>query len=159
MPHRDTSVQYHRTNMRLYIQPGLTLNATQGHKHPIDIELTLRLEHKLYRSMPIIYRYNLSLYNSTRTQVLFQDKFDSMLQAQSHKLSMSIRNQLESMLKQLARSTLVLCKQIIKYNRWQQRNGSIIHDVTSVKYNNENEIFSHTTQKIPLFYNKISSLF
>ena len=25
-------------------------------------------------------------------------------------------------------------EQIIKYNRWQQRNGPIIHDVTSVKY-------------------------
>ena len=26
-------------------------------------------------------------------------------------------------------------KQIINYSRWQQRNGPIIHDVTSVKYN------------------------
>ena len=25
---------------------------------------------------------------------------------------------------------------------WQQRNGIIIHDVTSVKYDKENEIFS-----------------
>ena len=33
-------------------------------------------------------------------------------------------------------------KQIIKYNRWQQRNRPIIHDVPSVKYNKENEIFS-----------------
>ena len=28
-------------------------------------------------------------------------------------------------------------------NRWQQRYGPIIHDVTSVKYNKENEIFSY----------------
>ena len=61
MPQRDTSVQYHRKNLRLYIQPwtdskchpgtqassdiglklrlyiqpGPALNTTQGHKHPI----------------------------------------------------------------------------------------------------------------------------
>ena len=40
-------------------------------------------------------------------------------------------------------------KQIIKYNRWQQRNGPIIHDVTSVKYNNENKIFSHQLTCFP----------
>ena len=34
-------------------------------------------------------------------------------------------------------------KQIIKYNRWQQRNGLTIPDVTSVKYNKENEICCH----------------
>ena len=38
MPHRDTSIQYLRTNLRLYIQPGHVLNATQGHKHPITQE-------------------------------------------------------------------------------------------------------------------------
>ena len=26
---------------------------------------------------------------------------------------------------------------------WQQRNAPIIHDVTNVKYNKKNEIFSH----------------
>ena len=31
----------------------------------------------------------------------------------------------------------------IKYKRWQQRNGPMIYDVTSVQYNKENEIFSH----------------
>ena len=31
----------------------------------------------------------------------------------------------------------------MKYNRWQQRNGPIIHNVTNVKYNKENEVFSH----------------
>ena len=38
---------------------------------------------------------------------------------------------------------VVNLKEMIKYNRWQQRNGPILHDVTSVKYNKENEIFSH----------------
>ena len=33
--------------------------------------------------------------------------------------------------------------QIIKYNRWQQRNVPIIHDVVSVKYNKKNEIILH----------------
>ena len=36
---------------------------------------------------------------------------------------------------------LIPHKQIIKYNRWQQRNGPIIDDVTSVKYNTLNRIF------------------
>ena len=31
----------------------------------------------------------------------------------------------------------------MKYNRWQQGNRPIIHNVTSVKYNKENEVFSH----------------
>ena len=38
---------------------------------------------------------------------------------------------------------------IIKYNRWQQRNRSIIHNVTSVKYNKENEIFSYLLTCFP----------
>ena len=29
------------------------------------------------------------------------------------------------------------------FSRWQQRNGQIIYDVTSVKYNKVNEIFVH----------------
>ena len=29
------------------------------------------------------------------------------------------------------------------FKRWQQRNGPIIHNVTSVKYNKKKEIFSH----------------
>jgi len=33
-----------------------------------------------------------------------------------------------------------ICKQIIKYNRWQQRNGPNIHDVTCVKYSKEDNI-------------------
>ena len=34
-------------------------------------------------------------------------------------------------------------KKMIKYNRWQQRNGSTIHNVTSGKYNKEEkEIFT-----------------
>ena len=40
-------------------------------------------------------------------------------------------------------------KQIIKYNRWQQRNEPIIHNVTSVKYNKENEIVSHLLTCFP----------
>ena len=36
-----------------------------------------------------------------------------------------------------------LSESIYKYNRWQQRNRPIIHDVTSVKYDKENEICSH----------------
>jgi len=32
---------------------------------------------------------------------------------------------------------------MIKYNRWQQRNGPIIHDVTCVKYNKETK-YSYT---------------
>ena len=60
--------------------------------------------------------------------------------------------------------------------KWQQRNGPIIHDVTSVKYNKENGIFSHYLIcfpglkksvknrnkehiKLHLFYCKISTLF
>ena len=39
-------------------------------------------------------------------------------------------------------------KQIIKYNRWQQRNLPIIHDVKSVKYK-ENEMFSHQLTCFP----------
>ena len=44
-------------------------------------------------------------------------------------------------------------KQIIKNSRWQQRNGLIIHDVTSVKYNKEQnclilvDMFSKIKQK------------
>ena len=34
-------------------------------------------------------------------------------------------------------------------NRWQQKNGLIIHDFTSVKYNKENEIFSHQLTWFP----------
>ena len=36
MPHRDTSVQYCRTNLRLYIQTGLALTAPKAHKPPIS---------------------------------------------------------------------------------------------------------------------------
>ena len=43
----------------------------------------------------------------------------------------------------ILKTVVILPKQIIKYNRWQQRNGPIIHDVTSVKYNKENNIFSY----------------
>ena len=32
---------------------------------------------------------------------------------------------------------------------WQRRNGPIIHNVTSVKYNKENEIFSHQLAFFP----------
>ena len=43
--------------------------------------------------------------------------------------------------------SLVLYKPTI-YNRWQKRNGSIIHDVTSVKYNcKEDNIFSKIKEK------------
>ena len=61
--------------------------------------------------------------------------------------------------------------------RWQQRNGTIIHNVTSVKYNKENEIFTYFLTcfprlnkksvktetkehiKLDLFYCKKSTLF
>ena len=49
-------------------------------------------------------------------------------------------------------------KQIIKHNRWQQRNIQIIHDVTSIKVNKENEIFSYLLTCFPIlnkmFYRK-----
>ena len=38
-----------------------------------------------------------------------------------------------------------------KYNRWQLRNGPIINDVTSVKYNKQNDIFSHYSQNCTYF--------
>ena len=34
-------------------------------------------------------------------------------------------------------------KKLSGTNRWQQRNEPIIYDVTSVKYNKENDIFSY----------------
>ena len=40
-------------------------------------------------------------------------------------------------------------------NRWQQRNGSIVHDVTSVKYNKENEIFSNKLTCFPRLNKKV----
>ena len=74
----------------------------------------------------------------------------------------------------LAMVKINIFKWIFKYNRWQQRNGPIIHNVISVKYNKENEIFSHQLMrfsrlksvntenkehiKLHLFYCKISTL-
>jgi len=40
-------------------------------------------------------------------------------------------------------------------SRWQQRNGPIIHDVTSVKYNKENNIFSHKLTCFPRLNKKV----
>ena len=39
----DSIANYQWLKLRLYTQPGPALNATQGHKHPIDVRLTLRL--------------------------------------------------------------------------------------------------------------------
>ena len=46
-------------------------------------------------------------------------------------------------------------KQIIKYNRWQQRNRPIIDDVTSIKYNKEDDIFSHKLTCFPRLNKKV----
>ena len=54
MSHRDTSIQYVGLKLRLFTQPGPVLYTTQGHKHPIDIGLTVRVVHKVYRSVSII---------------------------------------------------------------------------------------------------------
>ena len=52
-------------------------------------------------------------------------------------------------------NVLIISKQIIKYNRWQQRNGPIIHDVTSAKYNKKNEIYSHQLTCFPRLNKKV----
>ena len=51
----------------------------------------------------------------------------------------------------------IISKQIIKYNRWQQRNGPNIHDVTSVKYNKENKIFSYQLTCFPRLNKKVQN--
>ena len=83
----DSIANYQGLKLRLFTQPGPALNATQGHKHPIDIRLTLRLVHKPYLNLYFNkdpnylsnYRFNFQLYVTTRTQAIFQAIFDSML--------------------------------------------------------------------------------
>ena len=83
----DSIANYQGLKLRLLTQPGPALNATQGHKHPIDIRLTLRLVHKPYLNLYFNkdpnylsnYRFNFQLYVTTRTQAIFQAIFDSML--------------------------------------------------------------------------------
>ena len=59
--------------------------------------------------------------------------------------SNTIPNQVPPLIRQkkMFQKNTHVSKKLSSIHRRQQRNGAIIHDVPSVKYNKKNEIFSH----------------